>query len=77
MADLSRKVADVTGAASGIGRMCALLYAREGAEVVVSDLNEKGGQETVRLIEGSKGHGFFVKTNVADPVDCETLIKKN
>ena len=76
MADFSEKVAIVTGAASGIGRMCALYYAREGAKMVVSDLNEEGGQETVRLIEELHGQAIFVRTNVADPVDCETLVKK-
>lgn len=44
------KVALVTGASSGIGRASALVFAREGAKVVVSDLSVEGGEETVRLI---------------------------
>jgi NAD(P)-dependent dehydrogenase (short-subunit alcohol dehydrogenase family) len=48
--DLENKTAIVTGAASGIGRAVALAYAREGARVVVSDIAEEGGRETVRLI---------------------------
>ncbi len=76
MAEFSGKVAIVTGAASGIGRMCAMLYARDGAKVIVSDLNEEGGQETVRLIQEAKSNAFFVKTDVANPLDCATMVKK-
>ncbi|HEX7395437.1 MAG TPA: SDR family NAD(P)-dependent oxidoreductase [Anaerolineaceae bacterium] len=45
MSEFSGKVAIVTGASSGIGRASALFYAREGAKIVVPDVNEKGGQE--------------------------------
>lgn len=50
MADFDGKVALVTGAGSGIGRVVAQHYARGGAQVVVSDVSEEGGGETVRLI---------------------------
>ena len=76
MVEFAGKVAIVTGAASGIGRMSALFYAREGANVVVSDIDEEGGQETVRMIQEASGEAFFVKTDVADPADCEILVKK-
>ena len=49
------KVALVTGAASGIGRACARLFAEQGASVIVSDVAAKGGEETVRLIEAAGG----------------------
>ena len=75
MADFSGKVALVTGAASGIGRSTALAYAREGGRVVVSDIAEDGGRETVRLIEQSSGEAVFVKADVANPADCEALVK--
>lgn len=68
------KVAIVTGAASGIGRVAAQYYARDGAKVVVSDIVEEGGHETVRLIEDAGGEAFFVKTDVADPEACEALV---
>ncbi|MCL4560045.1 MAG: SDR family oxidoreductase [Chloroflexi bacterium] len=74
MGEFSGKVAMVTGAASGIGRACAEFYAREGAKVVVSDVDQAGGTETVRRIQQNKGEAFFVRTNVANPGDCEALV---
>lgn len=56
---LENKVAIVTGAGSGIGREIAVKYAAEGASVVVSDLNEKGGNETVSLIKQKGGKAFL------------------
>lgn len=68
------KVAIVTGAGSGIGRAVAELYAREGARVVVSDLNEEGGAETVEAIRGGGGEATFVSADVGDPASCEALV---
>jgi NAD(P)-dependent dehydrogenase (short-subunit alcohol dehydrogenase family) len=76
MGEFSDRVAIVTGASSGIGRASVLFYAREGAKVVVSDIDEAGGQETVRLVQAAGGEAFFIKTDVANPADCETLVKK-
>lgn len=76
MALLDGKVAIVTGAASGIGRSIAQLYAREGARVVVSDFNVEGGEETVRMVRDAGGDAVFVQTNVADPAACEELVKR-
>ena len=47
MKSLENKVAIVTGGGSGIGKAIALLYASEGAKIVISDVNEQGGNETV------------------------------
>ena len=65
------KVAIITGAGSGIGREAALLFAQEGAKVVVADMMEKAGCETVELIGGS---ALFVKVDVSDWDDVARLI---
>jgi NAD(P)-dependent dehydrogenase (short-subunit alcohol dehydrogenase family) len=56
----------ITGAASGIGKASALLFAEAGAKVVVSDLNEIKGNETVAEIQKAGGEAVFVQVNVAD-----------
>ncbi|MGN6394427.1 MAG: SDR family NAD(P)-dependent oxidoreductase [Mucilaginibacter sp.] len=68
MKDLENKIALITGAGSGIGRAIAVLYALEGAKTVVSDIDEKGGQETLALIKSKGGEAIFIKadTSVAD-----------
>jgi len=76
MEQFTDKVALVTGAASGIGRTSAQFYAREGAKVSVSDIDEVGGQETVRLIKQAGGDAFFIKTDVSNPADCEKLVSQ-
>src|SRR5579872_3658235 len=70
------KTVIVTGAGSGIGRAAAFLFAKEGAQVVVSNRTEKTGEETVRLIRESGGTGLFVKADVSQPSDCENLVKQ-
>lgn len=64
----------VTGAASGIGRAVALRYARDGFRVVVSDMDEAGGHETVQKIEEGGGEALFVPADVSDPAACEALV---
>lgn len=76
MGDFKERVAIVTGAASGIGRAVALLYARGGARVVVSDVGEEGGEETVRLIREAGGDARFVRADVSRPEDCEALVRQ-
>jgi len=69
------KVVIVTGGGSGIGQATAILYAQGGARVIVSDIDEKGGQETVASIKKAGGDASFVKTDVSNPEDCEALVK--
>lgn len=75
MSDFAGKVALVTGGSSGIGRASALLYAQQGAQVVIADLNDEGGAETVNLIEEAGGVAIYVPTNVAQPEDCAAMVK--
>ena len=69
------KIILVTGAASGIGRKTAIEFAKQGGTVVVSDINEKEGRETVQIIENEGGKATFIKNNVADVAEVEQMIK--
>ncbi len=76
MKTLENKVALVSGAGSGIGREIALKYAAEGAQVVVSDVNESGGLETVEIIKKNSGRSLFVKADSSKASDNEMLVRK-
>jgi NAD(P)-dependent dehydrogenase (short-subunit alcohol dehydrogenase family) len=73
---LEGKVALITGAGSGIGRETAILFAREGAQVVVADINEEAGKETVLEIEHSHGDALFIKVDVTDEQNVNQMINK-
>lgn len=72
---LENKVALITGAGSGIGRESAVLFAKEGAAVVVADVNDKGGAETVALIEGAGGKAVYVHADVSKADDCAKMVR--
>lgn len=72
---LKDRVAVITGAGSGIGRASALEFAREGARVVVADVNAAGAQETVRHVEALGGQALAVQTDVASPNSVQHLVK--
>ncbi len=75
MSRLEGKVALITGAGGGIGRESALLFAREGAKVVVVDLTEKTGKQTVKLVKAAGGEAVFVAADVSRADDCERMVK--
>ena len=71
---LEDKVAVITGAASGIGRATALLFAREGARVVVADWDESGGSRIAEEIAEAGGEAVSVRTDVSQAEDVRSLI---
>ncbi len=73
---LKGKVALITGAASGIGRATALLFAREGAEVAVVDIDETNGQEVARTIVNEGGKAIFIRCDVTRASDCLSAVEK-
>ena len=76
MTSFTNQIAFITGAGSGIGRATALAFAQAGATVVVSDVNDAGGQETVAQIEAAGGKATHVNCNVADPDQIEAAIRQ-
>jgi NAD(P)-dependent dehydrogenase (short-subunit alcohol dehydrogenase family) len=72
---LEGKVALVTGAASGIGRATALVFADEGATMVLADVDETGGRETVGLAEDRGAKAFFIECDVSDSVQVVALVE--
>ncbi|MFA6541033.1 MAG: 3-oxoacyl-ACP reductase FabG [Bacteroidota bacterium] len=72
---LANKIAVITGAGRGIGKTTALLFAREGAHVVIADINEDQAQSAVDEISAMGGKALAVKVNVASFADCEQLAK--
>lgn len=72
---LQNKVALITGGGSGIGRASALRLAGEGARVMVSDVNEAGGEETVRLVKSEGGEAAFVRCDVSKASEVEAMVK--
>ena len=71
---LNDRVALVTGAASGIGRAASLAFAREGARVVVSDVDVPGGEETVARIRVGGGEAVFIRADVSVGSEVESLV---
>lgn len=70
----AKKVALVTGGASGIGRACAVAFAREGASVAVVDVNIALGHETVEEIRAAGGTAVFLRVDVSDAVAVERMV---
>src|SRR5581483_6703110 len=73
---LDGKVAIITGAAEGIGRGCAEAFAREGARVIVDDLNRETGEETIHALLAAGAQAAFVQVDVAEPDSVEQLVRR-
>src|ERR1700720_3743908 len=73
---LGGKVSLITGAGSGIGRATSKIFAREGARLVLADVVEAGGQETLRMVKDTGVDAIFVRTDVSKSQDVEAVVSK-
>ena len=71
---LQDKVVIITGAGGGMGRTAALMFAGEGARVVVAEFGEAAGVETVRQVEAAGGRATFVKVDVSDEAEARAMV---
>ncbi|HXG22809.1 MAG TPA: glucose 1-dehydrogenase [Methylomirabilota bacterium] len=72
---LTGKVALITGAGGGQGRAAAVLFAREGAQVIVTDVKIDGGEETVQMVKAAGGQAVFQATDVAQAAQVEEAVR--
>lgn len=73
---LENKVALITGGTTGIGRDTAVLFAKEGAKVVITGRREAEGKETIDLVRAAGGDGTFVKSDVSKAAETESMVRK-
>ncbi|TVY10457.1 SDR family NAD(P)-dependent oxidoreductase [Paenibacillus cremeus] len=71
---LQNKITLITGSGSGIGQSSAVLFAREGATVIVNDLLEEKGQETIELIRQAGGDAMFIQADVTNPDSVKAMV---
>jgi len=73
---MKRKIALVMGGGAGTGRATALAFGAEGARVVVVDINEEGGRETLERLQAQGGEGLFVQADMGDAGDLQRVIEQ-
>jgi NAD(P)-dependent dehydrogenase (short-subunit alcohol dehydrogenase family) len=73
---LQGKVAIITGAGGGMGRVAAAMFAGQGASVVVAEADEAAGRETVRLVEDAGGQATFVRTDVSEETSTRAMVDR-
>lgn len=73
---LAGKIALITGSGSGIGKAAALLFAQEGATVIVNDLDAQKGEETVQEIVEMGSKGIFIQADVTDPASVQAMVEQ-
>jgi len=73
---LEDKVAIITGAGSGMGRADALLFVKEGAKVVIVDINKEGAEETLRQVQAQRGEGMVVVADVSKAEDVKRVVEE-
>jgi NAD(P)-dependent dehydrogenase (short-subunit alcohol dehydrogenase family) len=71
---LKDKVCIITGGASGMGKVASQLFAKEGAKVIATDIQESAGRETVDAIKAQGGQARFVRADVSQEKDCERMV---
>jgi NAD(P)-dependent dehydrogenase (short-subunit alcohol dehydrogenase family) len=74
--NLQDKIVLVTGGASGIGRASSIAFARSGAKVAIADIDGRGGEETLGMIQQAGGEAFFAGCDVSAAADVKTLIER-
>ncbi len=74
--NFSNKVVLITGSGAGIGRATAVLFAKQGAKVVVNDLIPKRGEETLNLVKKAGAEGIFIQSDISVAADAERMIKE-
>jgi len=71
---LKDKITLITGGSSGIGKGSAILFAKEGAKVVIADIDDQGGEETVRIITEAGHEAAYIHSDVSKAADCKQMI---
>ena len=73
---MKNKVAIITGGGAGIGKACAIRFAREGAKVVIADISKEDGIAMCQLIKDNSGQAVFCQGDVSRETDCQVFAER-